>query len=140
MFSCKFCKISNKTFLIKHFRPTRPTPKFRLTPARPYSTHAKILWTHAKISTHVACAIVFDPHQNFIDLPHPHQNLTHATHKPMHLHYPCHPRIHCHSHYLADSFETNIFVALGFRGIGKNHCATFDELFYEKGYNKYFSK
>ena len=126
MFSYKFCEIYNKTFLIKHLRPMQPTPKFRLMPARPYSTHAKILWTHVKISTNVAYAIVFDPRQNFIDLPHPHQNLTHATHNPVHLHYPRHPRTHCHSHYLADSFETNIYVALGFRGIGKSHCATFD--------------
>ena len=88
----------------------QPTPKFRLMPARPYSTHAKILWTHVKISANVAYAIIFDPRQNFIDLPHPHQNLTYVTHKPMHLHYPRHPRTHCHSHDLADSFETNIYV------------------------------
>ena len=50
VFSCKFCKSFNNTFLKKHFRLTPSTPKFRPTPVTPFVfllTHAKILQTHA---------------------------------------------------------------------------------------------
>ena len=56
MFSCKFCEVCNNAFSIKHLK-----------------THAKILWTHAKISTHATHAKILQTYATHV---------THVMHKP----------------------------------------------------------